>query len=491
MENSDDYPSDLSSDDSELDEQSLENYINCVQQAPNDVDMIHELITVLQQYHFLELAKHCCTYGLSLNSCHEELLDFRKEYGIGTNTALVNLLKNVWFSEPKYCSDSSCDLKIMGKDKTFLDLQSLERQPKIIPTLPNAVIMLKPQKKQNSSTFEYNIFRTFHVEPFSIYQLNLFCAYTQNVTVFLNVTTTDNISRLKYQLPKSQIQYKFNSLNMNKIRIALRAHNEKSDQLGQIRLVHMSLVKQDKFQSMTMKPIIRELSPNLPLVATMLVSSNELKGLNLTVDSVLPYVDRMNVFINHNSNNLRLDRKVNFPDLRNPKIKVFRGIKMNPYSFLHWQNEFAGYHFFVSPKLIYNSDYFPLMLSKIQQYDHRCFVSLQGTQISQKNYTTLNQSSSNISPLVAISQDIKCHFLGLETMAYFTGCMPLTYHDHYSFEIYLSLLCQKRKIPLICVERLQPLIRINQANNVSSNFSSIITNEQDETLIKSTTWNLN
>jgi len=482
---------DISSDEEELDQSSLENFILYLQQNPTDGDMIHELVVLLKKHNYLELARNLNMVGISQCPSNDEMFYFMKKYGCGENSTMINTIRNIWFNTPKYYTDDWLTINLVNKDKSYLDLGEIQEKPSIIQSLPDAVANI-------SETKEFTIFRKFNLEKFTIYHVNMFCVYTPNIEASLWVSTEDRITRLQHKLPRSQIQYKFNSLNLDKIHIGVKGQSQNSG--GQIRISHMSLTKIGNHELVSLlvpnNKLIRKLACNLPIVVSMQAIESQKDGLRETLDSLMPYVDHVNIYlINWTTNAILLFFK------NNSKISIYRNeekidvhdsmIQQNNQGILHWVNQVVGYHFLVTPGLIYHEDYVPMMISKIQQYNFRVVVGLKGVQINnQTNFESLDKSCNTISPFMGINQDVKCHLLSSDTMAYFTGGFIISDNKiTKKIEIDIGIQGQKQKIPFICIERLTSLVSINKTNGYINEF---IANAEDNKILKnSLPWKFN
>lgn len=457
-------------DETELDLDSLDNYLSVVQKNPLDGDMIVSLIEMLEEYQYFRLACQVAKIGLELNANHYELIECLQKLPPEENPTLLNLLKNAWFTQQCYQSNEMIKIKPLNQENLALDLDGIIHQSDRIPTFADMVALIP-------SNQEFFIFRKFHLEKYQMYILKCRCVSSPNLETFLHVTTEDNVVRLNHKLSRSVIQYKFNSLDRKMLIIGLKGNNKQK--IGQIRLMEMTLEKINLELNATS---IRSLASSFPIVGTIVVNPEQEDVLLDMVQSVTSYFDKINVYLNN--------WKGPIPDyLQDSRIKIVKG-NQGLIGLANWCPVFVGYHFFLSPNYIYHKDYVPLMISKIQQYQHRLVVGLKGIQIHGKQ----SESRKVIPTTCSINQDIKCHLLGLETVAYFTGGFYLKNSDlteEDMVEVQFALLGQEQQVPFICVERLSSLVSLNpkrseQMDQKMSNQK--MSNQKIDQLIQSSQW---
>lgn len=456
----------ISSED-EIDLDNLDSYLSVIQENPIDSDMISSLVDILERHQYYRLAYQVSKIGLELDPYNQDLSEANNRLPPEDNSTLLNLLKNNWFTPQKYKYNQVLKVQQMNQENPALDLEGSLKQPHKIPSFPDTVALIPADQ-------EYYIFRTFHLEKYQMYLLRCRCGSSPQLETFLHVSTSDDTVRLNHKLSRSVIQYKFNSLNQETINVGLKGENKRG--FGQLRLIEMSLEKVDQPDLSSFS--IRTLSPKFPVIANFVIEKEHVPGLNELIQSINPYFDQINFYLNN--------WNVGIPDiLRHPKIKLMKG-NLGRCGLFQLCKQRVGYHFMLSPHYIYQEDFVPLMLSKIQQYEYKVVVGLRGIQIDSQKFETYKKSRKEIPVTLSINQDIKCHLLGLDAIAFFSGgfeCHPNKFKNSDLAEVQLAIMGQEQEVSFICVERIQSLVTVNSKTNEaketeSSDIDKIIKNQK-------------
>jgi len=466
----------ISSDDETVNLDTLKYLITCLQKNTFDNELIINIIQLLQKANYQNLAFHVTKIAIDLYPNDISFNYYLNQLPSSFNSSLYNTLYNTWFKQPIYIFQDYLTLKEINQSSSFnhknqpiqqtdlskdLDLNLLENKFLEIPSLQDSVWFIPPGK-------DFHIFRKFTLKKFTLYQLNLkYTISPKIIDTTLIVNTTDQVSRFNYKLPQAQIQYKFNSLNMDSIHLGVKGINNDTN-IGQIRISNLSLTEISFSINLNSNKIIRTLSPTIPIYVTMLINSTEeILGIQNCIESIINFVDFINIYFNIEQ--LRIPDFLN----HNSKFNIFqnRSFSTSKKGYFHWTDNLVGYHLLIDPTLIYHPDYVPLLISKIQQYNHRVCVGLEGIQIQSSNYQNYISSRKCISANMSINQDIKCHILGLNTFGYFTGSFyikPSSIDDKLlsntnsdTYDILVAGFGQEQKIPFICIERFDQLVKPN------------------------------
>jgi hypothetical protein len=179
-------------------------------------------------------------------------------------------------------------------------------------------------------------------------------------------------------------------------------------------------------------------------------------GLACAVSSVLPQVDRLNVFLqgyNH------------VPDcLRDPKVSVVRDNEAPESAVLGASAKFhwlwhglvdVGYHFTVDDDIIYPPDYVSRCVAKIEQYGRRAVVGYHGI-LYKKRVQDYFRDRRCWTFRHKCDSGRFVHTLGTGTASFHTSTLKLTRADFAqanSCDLYLGIACQKQRVPVVCLAR--------------------------------------
>ena len=511
----DDLNDNISSDDEiDMNDSNLKKMIGSLQKNTYDVKLIENIIKTLKKYRYAKLAYHVTRIAMDIYPNDIRYNKYLEELPSTYSATLYNTIYNMWFNQPTYIYQNyltrrEVNMNMVNVMNTRMtqeqirdqmrkeesnsreyDLKLLENKSSEIMSLGDMVWFVPGNK-------DFQILRKFHLRKFTLYNLNLKYIVTAKMNDVTLIVTTDNqITRFVYKLPMAQIQYKFNSLNMDIVHIGIKGINNDSN-MGQIRIMNMSLVETSYNPNLSENKIMRELSPTMPINATIVVNPNEIDGLQICIESILEYVDTLNILFNM--------ERMGIPDylMGVSKINVVqKRMENKKMGYFNWCDNMIGYHLLIDPNLIYDKEYVPLMISKIQQYNHRVCVSMEGIQIPMiQNYENYMVSRKCINANMSINQDIKCHILGMNTMGYFVGglCVKSSKLNEYMkmlvnnetnenktnenkinenkinenktnneindneniCEIMIACIGQEEKIPFLCVERFNQMVRLN------------------------------
>ena len=170
------------------------------------------------------------------------------------------------------------------------------------------------------------------------------------------------------------------------------------------------------------------------------------------INSILPNVDRLNVFLNNYQN---------IPDfLINEKIVIERSQNHSDNgdsNKFFWVDKINNaYHFICDDDIIYKKKYFDFMIKKLRFYNNKVIVSLCGSYIvvSKKNFIDYYKSRYHIHINTEQSDDLLMHIVGTGVMCYHTNHINLTlfclpYPN--MADIWLGIYAKKYNIPLVRV----------------------------------------
>lgn len=192
-------------------------------------------------------------------------------------------------------------------------------------------------------------------------------------------------------------------------------------------------------------------------------------GLATAVASILPQVDRLNVFLQGYP--VISSGQVLIPDyLIHYKVNVEVDVDEPESAWLgasakfHWlfhKLVADGYHFTVDDDIEYPPDYVQRCIAKIEEHKRRAIVGFHGVLYKE--------------PMRRYFRDRQCwrfdkecdadrfvHTLGTGTSAFHTDTLKLTQRDFVlpnSCDLYLGIACQRQRVPVLCMARKRGYLR--------------------------------
>lgn len=181
---------------------------------------------------------------------------------------------------------------------------------------------------------------------------------------------------------------------------------------------------------------------------------SRIKSLEVTINSILPQVDILYVYLNNYSHIPKY--------LKHPKIKVFRSQNDCDYGdsgkfFMASRSE--GYYFSIDDDIIYHSNYVKTLISHLKAYDNKAIVGLHGITFT-KNITSYYRSRTVIHYKRTYPKDIQVHILGTGVMAFHTSAIDLKMEDfriNNMADIWVGIKAQQQNVKMICIRRKNPL----------------------------------
>ena len=184
-----------------------------------------------------------------------------------------------------------------------------------------------------------------------------------------------------------------------------------------------------------------------PITVSLATFPEREASLRQTINSLLPWADRINVFLNEYKeppawlNHAKITTKVGERDLGD------RGK-------FWWAETVQGYHFVCDDDILYSEAYAQLLLSKIEYYQRDAIVGVHGSRLTYP----LNDYYSPPGRLHITFRDDKpedmaLDFLGTGALAYHTDKVRLSldlFTENNMADIFLGLHAKRKGIPLIC-----------------------------------------
>lgn len=179
-------------------------------------------------------------------------------------------------------------------------------------------------------------------------------------------------------------------------------------------------------------------------------------GLAIAVASVLPQVDRLNVFLQGYADVP--------PCLRHPKVSIVRddeapeSAALGASAKFHWLWHGLvadGYHFTVDDDIEYPPDYVQRCVGKIEEYGRAAVVGFHGM-IYRKRVRSYFTDRQVWTFRHKCDSDRFVHTLGTGTASFHTSTLKLMREDFAqanSCDLYLGIACQKQRVPVLCIAR--------------------------------------
>lgn len=193
--------------------------------------------------------------------------------------------------------------------------------------------------------------------------------------------------------------------------------------------------------------------------------------LQKTIESLLPQMDRINVFLNNYTT---------VPDfLNNEKIQLeFGDNSLGDAGKFFWANTTHDYHFICDDDIIYAPDYADKMIKKIDKYGRMAVIGVHGINLRFTPITDYNSSTERFSFHSALENDTLVHILGTGTIAYYGQAIKVSLNDFKEknmADIFFALLGQNQKVSFISIEREKRwLVQQKTPNSIFSEMSSSI-----------------
>ena len=179
-------------------------------------------------------------------------------------------------------------------------------------------------------------------------------------------------------------------------------------------------------------------------------------GLAQAVASVLPQVDRLNVF---------LQGYADIPEcLRDDRVSILRdsdapeSAALGASAKFHWLWHALvadGYHFTVDDDIVYPPGYVRYCVRKIDEYERKAVVGFHGM-IYRSRVRSYFTDRRVWTFAHKCDSDRFVHTLGTGTASFHTDTLKLTRADFAlpnSCDLYLGIACQRQRVPVLCLAR--------------------------------------
>ena len=172
-------------------------------------------------------------------------------------------------------------------------------------------------------------------------------------------------------------------------------------------------------------------------------------SLEQVVKSLLPQVDRLNVYLNEY-------REIP-AFLRHSKIRVAtsqeQGNRGDAGKF-YWADEVEGYHFTCDDDFRYPVNYIATLVAALKATEHKAVVGVHGTCFLDP-FESYRKSRRRLHCLAQVEQDEFVHVLGTGVLAYHTSTIKVSREDFLlpnMADIWFGLAAQKQQVPCLCLK---------------------------------------
>ena len=167
-----------------------------------------------------------------------------------------------------------------------------------------------------------------------------------------------------------------------------------------------------------------------------------------TIDSILPWADRVNVFVNGT-----MDEEP--PILADPRVRLHRSLKnIGDRGKFHWAGTLRdGYHFVCDDDILYSERYAETLIDAIERHERGAFVGLHGSRLrpGSQDFYSADRLVFNFRRRKV--NDLPVQFLGTGVLAYHAGALqvdPAIFCAPNMADVFLGLEAERRRIPMIC-----------------------------------------
>lgn len=206
----------------------------------------------------------------------------------------------------------------------------------------------------------------------------------------------------------------------------------------------------------------RRLRERIPVYASMATIPSRERELKLAVDSLLPQVDVLRVYLNG------YQQVPAF--LGDSRIEIAlsqdHGDRGDAGKFF-WCEDAEGYQFVCDDDIIYPPDMVATMINKIEQHGRRAVVGLHGV-ILRNRCQSYYRDRKVLHCSQSLSADQLVHILGTSSAAWHASTIQLKRSDFRKpnmADIWLGIVCQTQRVPMLAIERRAGWLRILEVND--------------------------
>jgi FkbM family methyltransferase len=218
------------------------------------------------------------------------------------------------------------------------------------------------------------------------------------------------------------------------------------------------------------------------VTASMATMPSRTAILEQTVASLLPQVDRLNIYLN------------NFESvpafLNDPRIVIARsqehGDQRDNGKFFFAERLAEGYHFTVDDDIVYPPDYVATTIAKIEQYDRRAAIGVHGLNLADplESYTVGREMFHF---KYAVERDQFVQLVGTGTLAYHTSTLRVSMADLKTTgmaDLWFAIRAREHGVPLIVQARTKNWLRPIQHEGETIYDQTRIDDEKETAIVR-------
>ncbi|MDD2728271.1 glycosyltransferase [Malikia sp.] len=200
----------------------------------------------------------------------------------------------------------------------------------------------------------------------------------------------------------------------------------------------------------------RLVNPALPVVATLCSVPERMDLLRRTLASLVPQVDALHVYLD------RYDEVPAFVRACHPNLTVVLsrdrpGLRDNG-KFLPFANlERECYYFTTDDDIVYPPDYVAAMIRRIEHYGRQAVVGVHGVLLPERAAGYFSAFRKVLLFRNGLERDALVNNLGTGTLAFHSELLRGLDLSHFPqagmADLYLSLVCKQRRIPMVAISR--------------------------------------
>jgi len=171
----------------------------------------------------------------------------------------------------------------------------------------------------------------------------------------------------------------------------------------------------------------------------------------LAAKSLLPQVDRLNIYLNNYSS---VPRALRHPKINAVLSKNGRGDLGDAGKFF-WADQVEGYHLTVDDDILYPSDYVSRQVQAVEKYRRRALVGVHA-RIWRGGFKDYYRPKRVIGWTQPSKEDVFVHTLGTGTLCYHTSTLkidPTLFRYPNMADIWLTVLAKKLGVPMVSLSR--------------------------------------
>jgi len=188
------------------------------------------------------------------------------------------------------------------------------------------------------------------------------------------------------------------------------------------------------------------------VIAGLATMPERIKSLEETVNSILPQIDELHVYLNDFSTIPKF--------LKGPTIKIFRSEKeignIGDVGKFYTCEKIKGYHFTIDDDLIYPANYVSTFINEIERYQRKAVIGIHGRLFDKiPTHSYYHGFSEAYSCLRKVAFDKRVHIIGTGALAYHTDTIQFKLSDFETSnmgDIWFSLKANKLKVPLVVIK---------------------------------------